>query len=194
MYKRCTSENAARLQREVESCLVRAMLKYSYQDIKVTSLCESSGLSRRNFYRLFDTKDDVLYALIDHAIVGYAGYTLPTDQVAPDISVELQSFFSYWYQQQPLLDALYKNKMSSLLVERIMMHVASEDGQTMRMIDADNHQNGTEKFVFFMQGFIGLVIYWHHSGYAKSINEMASIAQELFSTPPVRFPDLFKYL
>lgn len=194
MYKICTTEKSAAQQRAVELCLMDAMQRQSFEEITVMSLCEQSGISRRNFYRLFDNKDDVLNALIDHTIVDYSKFDLPADQIHSDIPKELLLFFTYWYQQKPLLDVLQKNHLSNLLLERCMMHVASEDPQTMRMIGADNLKKGIETLVFFMHGFIGLVVYWHHSGYEKTIGEMSSIAQELFSNPPVRFPDLFKHL
>lgn len=76
MYKRCTTERAAQQQRRIEECLLNEMHKRDYRDITVSSLCEQAELSRKTFYRLFGSKDDVLQALIDHTLMDYAKYRL----------------------------------------------------------------------------------------------------------------------
>ena len=40
--------------------LFELMQKQSYDSITITKLCQKADLSRRTFYRLFNSKDDVL--------------------------------------------------------------------------------------------------------------------------------------
>lgn len=114
MYKRCTTERAAQQQRRIEECLLNEMHKRDYRDITVSSLCEQAELSRKTFYRLFGSKDDVLQALIDHTLMDYAKFRLTPEQIHPGAPAELQRFFCYWIANESLLDALTGNgKMRS---------------------------------------------------------------------------------
>ena len=55
MYKRCTTEKAALQQRKLEECLLSVMQDKPYSEITVSSLCEQTDLSRKTFYRLFES-------------------------------------------------------------------------------------------------------------------------------------------
>ena len=100
MYKRCTTEKAALQQRKLEECLLSVMQDKPYSEITVSSLCEQTDLSRKTFYRLFESKQDVLDSLIDRTLREYIRFSLPQNQLAPDVSPELQSFYYYWLERR----------------------------------------------------------------------------------------------
>ena len=74
MYTRCTTEKSAAQQALLEKTLLQTMAQQPYSEISVSFLCEEAGLSRKTFYRLFNNKDDVLTALIDHTLIRYMAY------------------------------------------------------------------------------------------------------------------------
>ena len=119
MYKRCTTEKAALQQRRMEECLLSVMRDKPFAVISVSSLCEQTGLSRKTFYRLFESKQDVLDSLIDRAIRDYIRFSLPQQAAVPEVSPELLSFYHYWQEQRDLLDALSKNGFSTMLYDRV---------------------------------------------------------------------------
>lgn len=43
----------------------RRIQAYGYKTVTVDSICEDCGMSKKTFYRLFATKEDLLFALID---------------------------------------------------------------------------------------------------------------------------------
>lgn len=188
MYKRCTTEKATLQQRQFEVCLLAAMQNKPYREINVSSLCEQAGLPRMTFYRLFDSKDDLLYALIDHTLTDHLNFFLPEDQISSAELVSLQNFFAYWHEQKPLLDVLRKNNQSALLIQRAIEHTIKEESDALRRLAADNTYCGNEILAFFISGLFGLIVQWHESGYAKTVAEISGIMHQLLINPPIRFP------
>lgn len=188
MYKPCTTQRAAEQQLCFEETLLELMLEQSYASITVKMLCEKAGLSRMTFYRLFESKEDVLYALVDHVLQNLVDYKLPQCQIESGASPYLQKVFSYWRQQSPLIKALFDNHFSALFMERSTLHILREDTDTLQYIGAANNRYEREMLQFFLSGILGLINYWHYTGYRLSVLEMAKITEELLTTPPLRLP------
>ena len=81
MYRKCTTELSARHQRQVTDALLELMQKISFEDISVTQLCQTAGISRRVFYHLFSNKTGALHALVDHKLLDIESYgsQIPND-------------------------------------------------------------------------------------------------------------------
>lgn len=187
MYKRCTTEKAAMQQRRIEECLLAAMQEKPVAEISVSGLCEQTGLSRKTFYRLFESKQDVLHSLIDRTIREYIRYSLPQQIVQGDASPELLSFYYFWLEQRTLLDALSKNGISTMLYDRCIRHILQEEAESLRQFGVlPSLQENTERVLFFLSGILTLVVSWHHTGYQKSPREMAIITEKLLSEPPIK--------
>ncbi len=156
------------------------------QKITVVSLCEHSGLSRKTFYRLFESKDDVLIALIDHTFLDYESFTCPVPNNSNSAHYELVRFFSYWYHCRPLLDALSSNRCSTLLLERCLIHVFQVSPNIANIIGYNSQPNSSQTVLFNLCGIIGVIIDWHHKGYDRSVDEMAETMYHLLTHPPIR--------
>ena len=188
MYKRCTTEKAALQQRKLEECLLSVMQDKPYSEITVSSLCEQTDLSRKTFYRLFESKQDVLDSLIDRTLREYIRFSLPQNQLAPDVSPELQSFYYYWLERRGLLDVLSKNGISTMLYERSIQHTLQEETDVLQQLGVMPTLRGNEEALrFFLSGILTLVVGWHHGGYQKSPVQMAVITEKLLSEPLVQF-------
>lgn len=185
MYKLCTTEKSAHQQRQIEQTFLSLMGKVPYDDIKISEVCRRSGLSRKVFYRLFEQKADVVYALIDHTILDFETYQ-------PDISVVgeggVHRFLGYWKEQHFFLDSLIKAQCSYLLTERAIRIVMQENAGILRSFGAEDSATRQETAIFFLSGLFALVLNWHKSGYEKSIDEMAALIMSLLTTQPIKHP------
>lgn len=185
MYRQCTTEKSSQQQRKFQQCMLEAMLREPYDDISISSLCRDAGLSRKTFYRLFDSKTDVIWALVDQAFLDSHSYD-PGPGIKPG---GLHHFFSYWKEQKRLLDALSKQGCTSILMDRAVAFILREDNDLAHCLGADL-ENGTEILLFNLSAIFSLVISWYASGYKKSVDEMATLLMELMTTPLVRAPRL----
>lgn len=182
MYRHCTTEKTSKQQLQFQEALLAIMQECAYNDISVVDLCNSTGLSRNVFYRLFDCKDDVLLALIDHRF-------LECNQFASSSNIKknLTLYFTYWRQQEKLLYALEKENLSELLTARATLCFSQIDFGLIRHINSDWKKYDKEILTFYIHGFVGLLLHWYRTGFARSEKEMFTIAFQFLDIPPFSF-------
>ena len=184
MYLNCVSEKSAAQQKLFEDALKVSMCHRLFEDISISDLCRQTGLSRKTFYRLYETKADVVYAMIDHIL-------LEGESFEPDPSVTpggMHRFFAFWKSQWMLLDALKFNRTSALLQQQAVSHVLREAPEIVACFGAGDSPYTQEVVMFYLSGLFALVLDWHHRGFDRSIDEMSKLAMTLFMTPPVKNP------
>lgn len=181
MYRQCTTEKTSNQQKLFQNALFSAMQEHAYQDITITGLCEQTGLTRNIFYRLFECKDDVLYALIDQYFF-QCSHSVASD----NFKENLLSFFSFWKEQKNFLKTLDKNNLAALFTERAILCCQRIDFGMQKFLVADWKNYSTEIFTFYVSGFIGALFYWYHNGFDRSEKEMTDIVFQLISQPPLK--------
>lgn len=185
MYTLCITEKTAMQQQQFEQAFLQMALEMEYDCITVSDLCRRAGLSRKIFYRLFERKADVLYALLDHTLIKSTTY-VPDESVGPG---ELHRFFAFWRTQGDLLEALVRLHNSHILTDRVIRHVLNEESGTVHTFGADVGKYGLETMSFYLTGIMTLVLTWHKQDYNHSIDEMSELLMHLLSTPPIKHPN-----
>ena len=180
MYKLCSTEKSARHQRQLETAFLTLALQQNYDDITISAICREAGLSRKVFYRLFENKNDVLYALIDHTLGAFEAYR-PGDN-------PLNRFFSYWKEQKPLLDAMDLSQCNALLMDRVVRFVLASNTSALWDISPVLKPRDRNSQIFYISGIFGMMLDWHVRGYDNSVDEMSEILLSLLSSP--LFPSL----
>lgn len=175
MYKQCVTEESIRRQQQMTQSLLDLMGATSYSRITVADICGRVGLSRKSFYRYFDSKDDCLYALLDQVIQDFTRFYPQAYTTTRPSEEYLERYFSYWQQQSPLLEALNRNQLTSLLYERTLLSTALEK----QLRQSQNSENDFEQLLFMVCGTTGLIIAWHMDGYRKTAAQMAASVERL---------------
>lgn len=173
MYRKCTTEISAQHQRQVTESLLELMQKMPFEDITVTQLCQNAGVTRRIFYHLFSNKTGALHALVDHKILDIESY-------GKDITNESLRFFRYWKEQRAFLDVLAENDMATLLLERMIGNVLTEDYDVRYWLQRNGWANNSQEVIVFgLSGLMGLLYSWQFSGYRQDPEEMAVLIEQL---------------
>lgn len=170
MYRKCATEISARHQKQAEEALLSLMGRRAYDSITVTDICREADISRRVFYHLFTGKTDALHALIDHRILSLEGFEPHTP--------ETLRHFRFWKTQNDLLDVLSANGLLSLLVERMVQCVLTEDFD-IRYLLRSFGDSGEDVILFTVSGLMGLTIHWHRQGFRKTPEQMAALVELL---------------
>ncbi len=185
MYKQCSSEKSAAQQRYFESVFLEMLQTIPYDEVFVSDLCKKAGLSRKTFYRLYDTKSDLVYAMIDHAIMDAESF-VPDESVGPG---GMHKFLAYWKHQKPLLDVLEKNNINALLAQQAMKHVMAESPEIRGAFGADNSVEGRDTMLFLLTGLFALVLDWHSKGYDRTIDELATSIMRFLTKPAIPYSE-----
>lgn len=181
MYKQCVTEHAARRQREIERELLQVMTTIRYEDITISDLCKSIGIPRKAFYRYFSSKDGALYALIDHTILDFSN-SLPQDSFTNFQT--LQYYFEFWYDQKALLNALDRNDLGGILVNRAITLVQT-DSMLPGIISSHSNQSLDYSITFFVSGLVSMILQWHNCHFRETPHQMALIAADLLTKPAI---------
>lgn len=185
MYKICKTEQSARRQREIAAGLLAAMANQAYNDITISDLCKQMEIPRKSFYRYFSSKEGALCALLDHTLLeaetylGHIGATAWQRSAQQDT----ESFFQFWLEKKPLLDALARNGLSNMLIQRSIDFTIKEHSIPLRFLDNATMEMMEQVTIFCVCGLMSVVIGWHKDGYRQSPQQMARIATRLLTQP-----------
>lgn len=185
MYKLCKSEQSAARQRQLEQGLLKAMLTQQYEDISISNLCDQMEIPRKSFYRYFSNKDGALFALLDHTLMEFeqASHLSGSHSGSKAIG-DLERFFLFWYKHRALLDALIRNRLSGMLVERATNHALHEHMMPRYLLNKDASIQQLA-LTFAICGLLSMVIQWHQNGYQEPADKMAQIATMMLTKPLV---------
>ncbi len=190
MYKLCKTEQSAKRQREIESALFELMKKRSYDNLTVTELCDELGMPRKTFYRYFDCKDDALFALIEHTLAEYMGFSAVSLGSPRTLEHELERFFLFWQHKKDFLDAFAKNGMLTRIAESALKFPLSEAISVSRFLPDEDEVTRKKIFEFTICGLISLIIEWYNNGFDMAVEDMARLTCRMISQP--LFPNLDK--
>lgn len=185
MYKQCTTETTTNRQRKLEQCLLDLLQTNSFEKITVGAICASANVPRGMFYRYFDSKKDALDALIDHTLLEYMITIDFAEDSQTEDSLGMRKLLLYWQSQKPLLDALKRNHMESLLFERSIRYSTVVEPILSRHLTLAGNPAVPEVFAFCINGVISAIFVWYESGFAKPTEEMAWILRKLLKGPVV---------
>lgn len=192
MYKLCKSEQSAQRQRQLEEGLLRVMNVTSFEDITISDLCQQLGIPRKSFYRYFSSKDGALHALIDHTLMEYEQFNAARPADSRSLNRDLETYFLFWLEKKPFLDALAKNGINGMLFERSLRYVSTETVLPSRLLDGETQRMRQHVISFTICGLMTMMLQWYADGYKETPAEMAAIAARLITMP--LFPDIGSFL
>ena len=187
MYKLCKTEQSAARQRQLEEGLLAAISVRRYEELSVSDLCAQMGIPRKSFYRYFSSKEGALHALLDHTLMSFDDFSLSTAVGRRTLHRDLSQFFSFWQYHKSLLDALEKNSLSGLLIQRAIAYGISGAALPRRFLPKDTLEMQEQVTMFAVCGLMSMVVAWHQSGFAQPLSKMADTAVRVLSQP--LFPD-----
>ena len=182
MYKLCKSEQSAARQRQLEQGLLAAISVRRYEDLSVSDLCAQLGIPRKAFYRYFSSKEGALHALLDHTLMSFELFAAPSGR-RRSLEGDITQFFEFWLEQRPLLDALERNGLSGLLIERSLLYAVSGTAMPRRFLPNDAPSVQEQVVTFAVCGLMSMVLRWHHTGFRTPVAQMAETAVRLLSQP-----------
>ena len=186
MYKKCKTEQSAQRQRQLELGLMQTMLTQRYEDISVSDLCDQLQIPRKSFYRYFSSKDGCLYALLDHSMMEFFESGVSTLGLIPGTPLgDLDRYFVFWKEHRQLLDALQRNSLGGILVERAM-ELAKRERLMPGHIRSWTPDLQQLALSFAVCGLLSMVIQWHAQGFITPTSEMTRIAVAMLTKPLIQ--------
>ena len=194
MYKLCKTEQSAARQRRIEEQFLSIIETKDYDTVTVSELCSKTDMPRKAFYRYFDSKEDIVLALIDHTLAGYEAFAQSKLSVAKrTVTAELESFFAFWLSAAPrrVLVAIMKHGLEGYLIQRSINFSVAEIPNLKKFMHGEDGENPRHIFRFVITGLMSVMLSWFKGGCVESTREMAQVARRLVAEP--LFPNLEAY-
>ncbi|WEV57432.1 TetR/AcrR family transcriptional regulator [Ligilactobacillus acidipiscis] len=154
----------------LSQALLTLMKQERYQEITIAKLTTQAGVSRRTFYRHFDTLPDLLAYILDDFVTGFKSYFMDNAQENDFYSI-LMAYFSYCETHKSLIDLLYKQQLGFLFTEQVMPAIRNAIHKT----SGTPHTQTNYVFYFAAGGAAYLLYKWVENDMKQSPEEMTEL-------------------
>lgn len=154
--------------------LIKLMETNDYSMITVTQICQEAQLSRRTFYRLYETKEEILQEYMNFLAKEFIDMV---SKEAPGHYTEVAMiYFEFWKQHVDFLNLLKKSKMLDLIHS-----TAGEIAPVIFQIVKPDVQVDAEVLSFSLSyslgGLNGILIKWIEEGMMVSPEQIKTILE-----------------
>ena len=164
MYKICKTPRSEARQLEFQNTLLEMMKKQRFEDITIVALCKEMGITRRPFYKYFDSLEDVIYVTLDKE--------LEESFLHWQEKLEIEKFFDYWKEHKWLLDLLEKNGLSDWLMNRSMY-------VSLYNVPIQEYTIKDMKYTGWISAIISVLTVWYRGGMKQTSKEMEDVICEM---------------
>ncbi len=154
--------------------LIKLMETYDFSMITVTQICQEAGLSRRTFYRLYNTREDVLDEYMSTLAEDFIHMVA---DVSPHHYTEVAAvYFEFWKQHGNFLNLLKKNKMLEIIY-RLSGEIAPVIFQKVKPDMKLDDLTLSYSLSYSLGGLNGMLIRWVEEGMRLSSEQIKSILE-----------------
>lgn len=152
--------------------LIKLMETYDFSMITVTQICQEAGLSRRTFYRLYNTREDILDEYMSTLAEEFICMVADT---TPHHYTEVAAiYFEFWKQHEIFLNLLKKNKMIEIIY-RISGKTAPVVFQKVKPDMKLDDLTLSYSLSYSLGGLNGMLIRWVEEGMKLSSEQVKTI-------------------
>lgn len=145
----------------------------AYADISISEICEQSGVSRQTFYKLFESKENLLLYVLQNA--PFANQPVDDDWV--DLREICTGYAKYVFANQELIKMLMSNGLMQIFY-RLMYDGLSSCRQSLAHLSESERAYAIE---FLCAGLCRLTQSYFENSDTKSENDLADLAYRLAS-------------
>lgn len=155
--------------------LLKLMITNDFSTITVTQICQEANLSRRTFYRLYKSKEDILS---EYLFLLAEEFKSIVSEAVPKHYIEVAAiYFSFWKQHEDFLNLLKKNKMLE-----VIYNTAREMAPSVFKTVKPNTQLDVDALSFALSyslgGLNGMLIQWVEDGMRLSSDQLVAILKQ----------------
>lgn len=158
------------------SALMRVMKNKPFQEISITEITKTAGVSRMTYYRNYDSKEDIIIDYLDKLFNEYSQELL--NYQSNDSLKNAKLFFAYFRRHDIFLNNLIKANLTYLILNRFEKYFYELfEGP----IIAKKYSPVKEKYAVAYRagGIYKILLTWVESGFQESDEKMAKILTEL---------------
>lgn len=169
-----TNPTALKSQQAILETMNNLLKNKAYSDISISEICEQSGVSRQTFYKLFETKENLLLFVLQNA--PFANQKTD-DETHISLQESCQKYAKYIIANQKLFKMLINNNLIQVLYQQ--MHQAMSSCEVM-FWELDDEQKACA-VAFFCAGLCGLTQTYFRQNATPDEHALSELAYRLLS-------------
>jgi len=177
------SEASHRRRIAIENELLAMMQEVPFEQITVLDIAQRQNIARKTFYRYFPNKQACLEGLIDRSIYECSIRILRHTGRNISYRQEYEGWLTFWMEQRSLLEALIRNRLDGLLVERLKEYTLREDPYAMERLATDRMDCDEDILHFYLSGQVAMLVKWGSEGFSRPMEEMVGKLLRLIHEP-----------
>lgn len=178
-------------QTETKDLITQALLtllsKKNYHDITISQIADQSNISRRTFYRYFQTKDEVMKEISIKLMDDFANTILKNH--ANNLETVTEAYFEFWENKIDTLLLLKKAQVLHFIEDNLYALIVDVAFKVKHIPDAPMPEEQLRKefekykydFVFKISGFWHITLLWCEEIPRKSPKEMSKIVTRILN-------------
>ena len=180
------SEASYRRRMAIEDELLAMMQEIPFEQITVLDIAQRQNIARKTFYRYFPNKQACLEGLIDRAIYECSISLLRHVESRGTMHRYYEGWLTFWMGRRELLNAVIRNRLDHLLVERLAAYTEREDSHFLERMDTEQLPCDGDILHFYLSGQVSMLMRWGAAGFPLPMEEMVEKLYRLIHDPLVK--------
>ena len=179
MIHKTTNPIAMQSRKWLTDALLLLMEKRPFKNISITDIAEKADLSRRTFYRIFETKEDILIYYADELYGEFL--QLLNRETDRRFTVTVRLYFEFWYRHKHFLGLLKQSEMLPFMMNQYTRLFP----KVFQMLKgnhplAHNEEALSYAMAFSAGGLLSILLKWAEDGMDKTPEEIMKIMEFIF--------------
>lgn len=164
--------SAIRSRKFLTDALLNLMKKKPFHDITISELVKTADITRKTFYRNYDSKEDIITDYLDQLFNEYILCLSSFDTFTKYNA--LTSYFTFCKQYESFLLLLIQQELIQLLYKRYQNYliIIQQNFQSELQVDSISSEY---HIAYSMGGFFQILIHWIQTGARQTPEELVQI-------------------
>lgn len=178
MFNQSKNPRVFRSLDKIATALFALIMEKDYESITICEICEKAGVTRKTFYRNFDSKDDVVEFAVYARLQPFFSYS----SNIPFVNM-LTSVFGFLSQRKPILMRFTKLGIYHLLSSSALKYF-SKSPRIKTFIEKEPHSEVYHKYIANALCGIesSIVANWAEGGCVESPEELTRLSIEVMKS------------
>ena len=178
------TDNAKRTQQKEQSrrwiaeALLQILEEKPYNEITISEVAAKADLSRRTFYRHFETLDDVIDYQLETLCNEFLDFCEGSYHRKGDVSGVTELFFRFWAEHRSFLRVLNSSNRAAVPQKDFFEKIYS---RRLLELDAEATQQMEYMYQFVMGGLWNILLMWAADKNPPAPAEMATLVRHVFT-------------
>lgn len=156
----------------IATALIKLMKEKKYEEITITDIAKTAGVSRVTYYRNYNSKDDIIIHYMEELAYQLHQETKHLNPVK-DIYECTLAMFHYWLKHRDFLLCLNDAKLGYVLLDHINQYITRFTSTAREKYEA----------CYYLGSMHNILFEWIKGGAEEEPEEMAEIVCGLFRVP-----------